>query len=196
MTGIIIAGGKNTRMGREKAFLDIGGERIIDRILSIYRDLFDEVIIVTNNPLAYGEFDALIVTDLIPGKGALGGIYTGLFYSSSDHAFVAACDMPFLDKDFIREMMHHAETADIVVPRSPDGLQPLHAIYARKYLPAIEKRIRANELKITGFYGRKKTEILPPEIITRFDPDHRMFVNVNTENELSQVQSLAAIDSQ
>jgi len=192
MTGIIIAGGKNTRMGREKAFLDIGTERIIDRILSIYGDLFDEVIIVTNNPLAYGEFDAMIVTDLIPGKGALGGIYTGLFYSSSEHAFVAACDMPFLNKDFIREMMRHAETADIVVPRTPDGFQPLHAIYARKYLPAIKKLIRAGELKITGFYGRKKTDIIPPDIVTRFDPEYRIFFNVNTEDDLSQVRSLTA----
>ncbi|MCX8012226.1 MAG: NTP transferase domain-containing protein, partial [Desulfobacterota bacterium] len=76
MTGVILAGGGSTRMGKNKAFIEIGGKRIIDRTVSLFQEIFDEVLLVTNNPLDYMELNVRIVTDLIPGKGSLGGIYT------------------------------------------------------------------------------------------------------------------------
>ena len=88
ITGIILAGGKNSRMGTNKAYLEIDGERLIDKTLSIYRQIFTEIIIVTNDPLSYMEFtDAAVVTDIYKGKGPLGGIYTGLFYSKNHYRF-------------------------------------------------------------------------------------------------------------
>ena len=90
MTGIILAGGKNSRMGTNKAFLEIDGSRLIDKTINIYRKIFSEIIIVTNDPLSYIEFtDAAIVTDIYKGKGPLGGIYTGLFYSKNNYAFIS-----------------------------------------------------------------------------------------------------------
>ena len=105
MTGIILAGGKSSRMGTNKAFLTVGGERLIDRTVRIFKDIFHEVILVTNTPFDYLDQDCTIATDIIKGKGALGGIYTGLFFASHDHSFVSACDMPFLDKSFIKYMI-------------------------------------------------------------------------------------------
>lgn len=189
MTGIILSGGKNTRMGTNKAFLSIGGERLIDRTINLFKDLFEEVILVTNTPLDYLDHDGVIVSDIIREKGALGGIYSGLFFASGTHAFVAACDMPFLNKEFIRYMMERAPEYDIVVPRLSDGFQPLHAIYAKRCLPHIQKAIMSNNLKVTSFYRRLKILQIPEDVTKHYDPEGRMFFNVNTQEDLIKMSS-------
>ena len=105
MTGVILSGGSNRRMGENKAFLRVEGERLIDRTVRLFRAVFQEVIIVTASPLDYLDQQATIVTDILPEKGALGGIYTGLFFASDEYAFVAACDMPFLNRAFLEYMI-------------------------------------------------------------------------------------------
>jgi molybdopterin-guanine dinucleotide biosynthesis protein A len=190
MTGIILTGGKNTRMGTNKAFLDINGERLIDRTVRIFKDLFGEIILSTNSPLDYLDHDCVIVTDIIKDRGALGGIYTGLFFASHEHAFVSACDMPFLNKSFIEYMIEHRGDNDIVVPKSSDGLQPLHAIYSRRCLPAIKRIIDRDQLKITGFYKGLKTLEIPEDVIKSYDPEGKMFINVNTRKDLEKISSL------
>ena len=186
MTGIILSGGRNTRMGENKAFIRVGGERIIDRTIRIFRELFEEIVLVTNDPLAYLEFDLTIVTDIVKGKGALGGIYTGLFHSPCEYAFVCPCDMPFLNADFIRHMQERAKGYDVVVPVQPEGFQPLHAIYLRRCMPAIKKCIDEDRLKITGFYKNARVLDIPPEVTASFDPAGKMFFNVNTPDDLEE----------
>ena len=192
MTGIILAGGENSRMGENKAFVVIDGERLIDRILKIFRDLFKDVIVVTNSPLDYLDLDVTLVTDIYPGKKALGGIYTGLFYAACPHAFVAACDMPYLNPRFIAWMMEQAPAYDLVVPESPDGLEPLHAIYAKSCLPHMQRRIIQDKLKVTGFYKGLKCLTIFDAILKTFDPDMRMFVNVNTREDLERLTAREA----
>ena len=125
----------------------------------------------------------------LPRKGALGGIYTGIFYASEEHAFVAACDMPFLNRDFLEYMVSRAAGHDIVVPAPPDGLQPLHAVYSRRCLPAIKGMIERNRLKITGFYPGHRILTINPEVIRTFDPQGRMFMNVNTPEDLRKLSA-------
>jgi molybdopterin-guanine dinucleotide biosynthesis protein A len=187
MTGIILTGGKNTRMGENKAFIEIHGEKIIDRTIRILRDVFDEIILVTNNPMEYLDYDVKIVTDLIKGKSALGGIYTGLFYASGKHSFLCACDMPFLKGEFIEYMVEKIDSNDIVVPNPPDGYQPLHAIYSKGCLPRIRKFIDKDELKIRGFYKKAKTRVIAADEIEKFDPERRMFLNVNSREDLDKI---------
>lgn len=190
MTGIILAGGKSKRMGSNKAFLTLEGERLIDRTVRTFRDIFREVILVTNTPFDYLDQDCTITTDIIKDMGALGGIYTGLFFASNDHAFVSACDMPFLNKSFIEYMIEHRDDHDIIVPESSDGMQPLHAIYSRRCLPAIKRIIDKKQLKITGFYKGLKSITLRGDIIRRFDPGEKMFFNVNSQQDLDRIPSL------
>jgi len=191
MTGIILSGGKSTRMGGEnKAFLSINGEVVLDRVLKIFKELFDETIVVTNAPLEYLDYDVHIVTDIIKGKAALGGIYTGLFYASSEHCFVSACDMPFLDKRFIEYMISRIAGHDIIVPHASDGLQPLHAIYSKKCIPLMKKLIDRNELKIRILYKKMNTLTLSTDTITSFDPDERMFLNINSEEDLKHILAI------
>jgi len=188
MTGIILAGGKNSRMGMEKAFLKIGGIRLIDRILGVYKEIFTEIIIVTNEPLAYTEFtETIIVTDIYKEKGALGGIYTGLFFASHDYSFVVACDMPFLNKDFIIYLTELAGNYDIVVPQLPEGFQALHAVYSQNCLSTIESLLIADKLKITAFYKEMRVLIITEEKIKPFNKNGLLFLNINTREDLKYI---------
>lgn len=189
MTGIILSGGENTRMGANKAFILINGERLIDRTLKIFKALFREVIVVTNAPLDYLDLDVTIVTDIHPGKKALGGIYTGLFYATCSHAFVTACDMPYLNPHFIACMMERAPAHDIVVPQTPEGPEPLHAIYAKSCLPHMRRRIIQNRLKVTSFYKGLKCLMVSDDLPKTFDPGMRMFLNVNTQEDLDRLKA-------
>jgi molybdopterin-guanine dinucleotide biosynthesis protein A len=189
MTGVILSGGKNKRMGENKAFISVGGERLIDRTVRLFRKVFQEVIIVTANPLDYLDQETIIVTDILPEKGALGGIYTGLFYATDEYAFLAACDMPFLNTAFMEYMVLQATGYDIVVPAPPDGLQPLHAIYSRRCLHAIRARLDQNRLQIKGFYPGQHILEISPEVLGAFDPEGRMFLNVNTPEDLHKLRS-------
>src|SRR3972149_11959699 len=188
ITGIILAGGKNLRMGKNKAFLEVNGERIIDRTKTLFLEIFDEVLLVTNSLPDYLDLNLRMVVDLFPGKGALGGIHTGLFHASNSHAFVAACDMPFLNKSLIKHLADLSPGYDIVIPKTQDGLQPLHAIYSRKCLPFMEDLIREDNLKIIDFFHRvQKREVLTEEILP-LDPMLTSFLNVNTPEDLARVK--------
>ena len=188
MTGIILSGGKNTRMGTNKALMHINGERLIDRTIRIYRDLFSEIILVTNEPLVYLDLDVTIVTDLEKNKGPLMGIYTGIFYASCDHIFIAACDMPFFNAAFIRYLMDRtAADDDIVVPKSANGFEPLHAVYSKRCLRPIRRLLDTNRLKITEFYRGMTPKIIGEDMIRSFDPDGHMFINVNAPQDLHAI---------
>jgi molybdopterin-guanine dinucleotide biosynthesis protein A len=183
MTGIILSGGKNTRMGYNKAFLRVDGERLIDRSVRIYRGIFSEIILVTNEPGLYLDRNVTIVKDLMAHKGPLMGIYTGLFYASSSHIFLAACDMPSLNSEFIKYMIAHTGDADIVVPASAGGLEPLHAVYSKKCMGPIRRLLDAGRLKVTGFYKEMKQKVIGEEVQKLFNSDGRMFANINTPQE-------------
>ena len=187
MTGVILAGGESTRMGKNKAFIEINGKRIIDRTVSLFREIFDDVLLVTNTPLDYIELKVRIVTDLVPGKGSLGGIYTGLFFSSSPKAFFVGCDMPFLDRRVIQYFLSLAQTADIVVQRTKDYWQPLHAIYPRTLLKPIERLLQQGELKIIKTYQGMRVREVTGEELKRFDPDLHTLSNFNTPEELKKL---------
>jgi molybdopterin-guanine dinucleotide biosynthesis protein A len=194
-TGIILAGGKNLRMGQNKAFLEVQGERIIDRIKRIFVDLFDEVLLVTNSPGEYLDLNLRTTTDLYREKGSLGGIFTGLSHASFSHAFVAACDMPFLNPALISHLVGLSPGYDIVIPRTEDGLQPLHAVYSRKCLPFMENLLREGNLKILDFFHRVKKREVPSEEILLLDPQLASFLNLNTPEDLVRIQSILSVDS-
>ncbi|MBM4315077.1 MAG: molybdenum cofactor guanylyltransferase [Deltaproteobacteria bacterium] len=191
MTGIILAGGKNTRMGRRnKAFLEVGGMRLIDRTVRLFRSVFREVIIVAADPLDYLDQQTLIVTDILPERGALGGVYTGLFYTAEEYAFIGACDMPFMNRAFLEYMVSRADGYDIIVPAPPDGLQPLHAVYARRCLPAIRSLLDRNRMQIKELYAGQRLLELPPEVLRSYDPEGRMFMNLNSPEDLLKLPPL------
>lgn len=172
-------------MGRDKAFIEIDGTPIIQRIFDIFQRLFNEIIIVTNQKELYSFFQAKIVSDLILNYGALGGLYTGLFYSSNPYSFCVACDMPFLKESLIQFLAQRTNGYDAIVPRTADGLQPLHAIYSKNCLPSIKHLVEMGKYKIIDFYPLVNTKIIEELEFIHLDVTKESFININTPGELS-----------
>ncbi|MDQ5984897.1 MAG: Molybdenum cofactor guanylyltransferase [Syntrophus sp. SKADARSKE-3] len=170
-------------MRTNKAFLRLCGERLIDRTVRIYRSIFSEIILVTNEPLLYLDQNVTIVTDLVKNKGPLMGIYTGLFHAASDKVFVAAGDMPFLNSELIKYMINDPEDADVFVPISKGNPEPLHAVYSKKCMKPIRRLLDSDRLKVTGFFKDMKQKVIGEDVLERFDSDGRMFANINTPDE-------------
>jgi molybdopterin-guanine dinucleotide biosynthesis protein A len=188
ISGIILSGGRSSRMGKNKAFIEIDGVPIIQRIYKLFKTLFSEIVIVTNEMELFQNFEVKIHRDLIPDQGVLGGLYTGIFCSSFPHAFCVACDMPFLKGPVIRYLIEKIEDYDVVVPRTKDGLQPLHAIYSRNCLDPIRKIIEQKQFKIIDFYPMVKVNIVEENEFRSLDPARESFLNVNTPEELGLIK--------
>src|SRR5438105_10517753 len=193
VTGVIQAGGKSTRMGgAPKALLELGGRRIIERVVAVVRSVVDDVLVVTNTPELYRFLGLRMVPDVFTDHGSLGGLYSGLAAAAGDAAFTVACDMPFLHPDVARLVVARADEADVVIPRVGDQLQTLHAVYAKPCLGPMEDRLRAGRLKIVGFFEAVRVlEIPEPDVARHADPAV-VFMNVNTPEELERARSLVA----
>jgi molybdopterin-guanine dinucleotide biosynthesis protein A len=137
-SAIILAGGKNSRIGQNKAFIRLpNGQTILQNSINVLRKIFPEIIIVTNRKEAYREFDVLVVEDLIKECGPLGGIFTGLCHSESQRNFVTACDMPFIRPALIRSLLAESGTYDVVIPEVDGEAEPLFGVYSKSSIPII-----------------------------------------------------------
>ena len=190
VTGVILAGGKNIRMGESKAFLEIAGQRIIDRTVELFKGIFSQVILITHTPLKYSYLDIEIVIDIVPKSGALIGIYTGIFYSSHPYCFVTACDMPFLNRKVIEYMITISKDYDVVIPHLEDGYHPLHAIYSKQCIHSIEKHIHEDNLKIIDFFDKIKAKEVTTDEINSLDPTLNSFLNINTPEDLTRIKGI------
>lgn len=186
MTGIILAGGENRRMGTDKAFLDMAGRPLIENTLALFSRLFERTIIVTNSPERYRSYHAEVVTDAMDVRGPLTGIYTGLRQSRDAYSFVAACDMPFLNERFIAHLGEIAAGYEAVVPQVGDMLEPLHAVYSRTILEKIGSQLARGERRIQALFGSLAVRYVPREEIMLYDPLLRSFKNVNTPEEYKE----------
>ena len=192
MTGVIQAGGKSARMGGQpKALLELGGRRIIERVLDAVAPVVDDVLIVTNTPALYAFLAVPLVPDAFPDRGSLGGIFSGLAAASGEAAFTVACDMPFLNAAVARLVLARAGHADIVVPRVGEQLQTMHALYAKTCLPHIEARLKAGRLKIVEFFEDVSVVEIPEDEVARLRAPEVVFMNVNTPAELARARALA-----
>ena len=186
---MILAGGKSVRMGQDKAFIEVNGVPIILRVFAVLSQLFRETIIVANEKEPYAQLNIPVYSDLAPGQGALGGLYSGLIYSAFPYSFCVACDMPFLNRAVIEYLLTRVEQYEAVVPRTSDGLQPLHAIYSKKCLEPIRQILDQKKTKIMDFYPRIKLRIVDEKEFLSLDPKKRSFTNVNTPQELRMLKT-------
>ncbi len=188
---IVLAGGESERLGIDKAFLRIGDRFLIEEIVEKMARIGDEVIIVTNSPHKYGYLKTRLVGDIYPGKGALGGFYSGLRVACHDHGLVVACDMPFLDLRLLRYMILLSPGQDVVIPRIGGMTEPLHAIYSKECLQPIERLLSAGDLKILDFFPEVRVHYVEEQEIKLFDPQCLSFFNINTPADLEQARRLA-----
>jgi molybdopterin-guanine dinucleotide biosynthesis protein A len=193
VTGVIQAGGRSTRMGGEpKALLELGGKRIIERVVDAVGSVLDDLLVVTNTPERYAFLGLPMVPDAFPEGGALGGIYTGLRAAGGEAAFTVACDMPFLHPAIVRMVVERAGEGDVVIPRTGEQLETMHAVYGKRCLGPMEARLRAGALKIVGFFADVHVVELDAAGIARHRAPEVAFMNVNTPAELVRARALAA----
>lgn len=183
VTGVILAGGRSSRMGSNKALLPYRGGRFIEVISRQMEELFREVILVTNHPDQYAFVPFRKVSDTFPGMGPLAGIHAGLAASSGEAAFVVACDMPYLNPLLIRSLVRNADSGCVVIPESHLGPEPLHAVYGKGCLDEIQVSLAAGETRIRSFFSRSSVLTIPASEVALLDPEFRSFCNINTPQE-------------
>jgi molybdenum cofactor guanylyltransferase len=219
VTGIILAGGTSRRMRRDKAFIDFDGTPLIARVLERVQPLCSETMIVANDQGAYAQFGVEVIGDVYPGKGSLGGLYSGLLAARESYVLAVACDMPFLNAALLQYLISLAPSFDVVIPRAHDpsgkvsrsargerpadparnprrllakqvDLHPMHAVYSKTCLPTIQARLSADDLRLIGFLEDVRVRVVEPAEIDRFDPQHLSFFNANTPEDLAVARSL------
>lgn len=188
VTGLILLGGKSSRYGSNKAFVELDGVRLVDRVAVVMKSIFHRVILLTNTPNEYSYLQLPMVQDLIKGFGPMGGIYTGLVTMQDDAGFFVACDMPFLNSKLIRHMVEVRGAFDAVVPRMDWMLEPLHALYSKKCLPAIQEAIGRDEHQILKCFAGMRVRYIDEEELRLWDQDLRSFFNINKPQDLPEAR--------
>jgi molybdopterin-guanine dinucleotide biosynthesis protein A len=196
---VIQAGGESRRMGQDKALIPFLGRPLIERAMDRVGGLGAEALITTNRPEAYAYLGLALIPDRIPGRGALGGLYTALSAARYPLVGVVACDMPFASAELLaaeRDLLLADETLDAVIPR-PDGLtEPFHAVYRReRCLKLVAAAIQAEKWKVDSWFGEARIRFLSGDEIRIYDPLRLAFENVNTPEELAAAEKIAADDS-
>jgi FdhD protein len=183
ISGVILAGGESRRMGSDKSLLPIHGARFIDHVYARMASLFDEVIIVTNSPELYPEIPCRKIPDIYLGQGALAGIHSGLKQAKNEQVFVVGCDMPFIAGEVVKKICSHAAEADLVLPLSSSGHEPLHALYGKTCLPAMEQVLDAGKQRICLFFDQVRVMEIPSHEMLPLDLAERSFQNINTPED-------------
>lgn len=188
--GAILAGGLSRRFqGRNKAMLRVGGETILDRTERLFRRFFDEIILVTNDPLAYLDRDLALASDIFDYRSSLTGIHAGLCTADAPHVFVSACDTPLLKPEVIAAVLDHLEPRfDVVIPDTRAGLEPLCAVYSRRCLDRMARHIADRKVKIQWVFRDMQVRRVPESVLVAHDPDLVSFMNVNTAEDLERAR--------
>lgn len=183
MTAIILAGGKSRRMGLNKAFLKYGSTTFIEHQIVMLRNIFDEIILSANDANAYTHLKLPIVSDVLPERGPLSGICAGLSRARSSHAFVIACDMPFINEKLILYLKSLINDYDIVVPQTSRGLEPMHAFYSKNCIQPIYRCLEEGRLRIVDFFTEVKVKIVGETEFAGLDASLQSLINMNTPDE-------------
>ena len=187
-TAIILAGGKSTRMGFDKALLNICGRPVVQMIMSQLREIFDDIVVVTNNPEGFTGLDARITVDILKDSGPLGGIHAGLTVSKSKYAFLTACDMPILSPEYAKYMVEIArkEMPDAVISQKGEWIEPFHALYSKDLAEDIKRNVEKGMYKIFDVIKTKKVVRISESKVREFSPDLGIFTNLNNMADLER----------
>jgi len=192
---IVLAGGKSVRLGRSKLLEKVGTQNLLERVVTRLTYFNSQIYVVIAQDSALPDlskrFDIKVIKDIIPGKGSLGGLYSGLMVSDRPYNLATACDMPFLNLELFKHMIGLAEGYDAVVPLVKDKAEPLHSVYSRSCLPAIQLLIDQNRLSISGLLPMIKVRYLNAGDIEQLDSRHLSFFNINTEEDLKVGREIA-----
>lgn len=194
VTAIIMCGGKSLRFGRSKALEILGGKSLIEIVIDRLKLLTDRILLVESQEKLVLPASVRVKTtaDIYPGKGPLGGIYTGLVVSQTFLNVVVACDMPFLNVEVLRYMVKQSAGYDAVVPRLEKGMiEPLHAVYSRNCADSIKARLDRHDLRLRSFIDAMKVRYIEREEYEPLDPQLLSFFNINEQSDFEHAIALA-----
>ena len=188
ITAFILAGGLSSRMGTNKALLQIGGKTLIQIFVDLLDSLFMEVVISSNEPQLFQFINKKLIKDLTPGRGPLGGIHSTLQSTKNEKNFLISCDMPFINKEIINYKCDYKSDKMIILPKADGRIQPLCGIYSKKALPEVESLLKESNQKDSSLKGsiyellnRVDTEIIDVTSMNFYHPD--LFFNINTPDD-------------
>lgn len=191
---VIQAGGLSKRMGNDKGLLGFLGQPLVLRLIERLSPIADEVLVTTNNPDQYHFLGVPLASDLMPGMGALGGLYTALAAAHHPAVAIVACDMPFANSSLLKyqhELLME-NGVDLVMPRSANGLEPFHAVYRREVcLPHVRTALLSDQRRVDAWFKQVRVHFVEPDDVLRFDPERLAFMNVNTLDELYAAEQIA-----
>ena len=188
---IILGGGRSSRIGRDKGQLKLDGRSLFEIVSAELKTLFDRIIVVTNAPELFRDFrDFQIVTDEVPYQGPLGGILAGLSASPKEYNLVVAYDMPFLNPQLIELLFAEAASADVVIPRSEEGIEPLFAVYSKKCIPSIRRNLEDGKKRVISFFDDVQVKYIAKETVQEIDPGYLSFFNVNTVEDWERAKGI------
>jgi molybdopterin-guanine dinucleotide biosynthesis protein A len=195
ITSIILAGGKSLRLGYDKVLEKVGKASLLEQVISRLDSFSDNIVVVTAKDRTFAPLAdnprIKITSDILPGHGSLGGIYTGLVESESFYNLVVAADMPFLNESLLRYMIEASDGFDFVLPRVNNLYEPLHAIYSRNCITPIETIFQNGRRVIIDLFDHVKVKFIEDEEVDRFDPQHLSFFNINTREDLEKARMIA-----
>lgn len=194
LTTVLQAGGASTRMGQDKALMSFLGIPLIERLRDRFLTLNSEIKIICNDFSAYGYLELPLFRDVLPGKGALGGLLTALTISETPYVGLIAADMPFASPQLLALLLDQIQLSgdDAAIPSSHGGLEPYHAVYRREIcLPLVKDAIEQDLWRMRSWFDQARINILDPEETAGITGNPYTFLNLNTPQEFSEAEDLA-----
>lgn len=189
ISGIILAGGKSSRMKFNKAFARLQNHTVIEILVDKFTKFFSETIIISNDPDLFTGMGVQVYRDIIPSQGPVSGIHAGLHYARNEIVFICGCDMPFVNLDMVEYMVSKLETHDSVVPEIHGHLQPTAALYNRKCLPVFTESLQKDHLKLICLFREAlDAVVVPAQELECFGDVDQMFFNINDANALEKAR--------
>lgn len=190
-SGVILAGGKSTRMKFNKAFASIAGQPVVQIILDKFKHFFNETLIISNEPQLYEKLGYAIYPDVFPGLGPVAGIHSALYHARYDRVFVMGCDMPFMNMALVKFLLDSLEDYECVVPELDSHLQPLSAVYSKRCLPVLTQCLENDKLKLVRVFEELYTRVITNQQMEDFGNPREIFMNVNDQAALEIAQQIA-----
>ena len=184
-TGIILAGGKSSRMGEDKGLVLLNGKPMIQYVVEALKEVVSDISIISNNA-SYNQFGIPVYSDIIKDKGPVGGIYTGLYNSKTELNFCISCDVPMISSDFIFWLLNRSGNAFVTLPKYKDKVHQMIGVYSKQVLSNFQESAEKEHLKLSQVNNDMACEIIDIEKeYANFD--ELIFSNINTKNELTSI---------